>query len=151
MTLHTNGAQGLPQPGLDAAREGRAVFGYVNAKTGINAEGVLTDATFLKAIPADSRLVVTSFHMQLTTASDTVAVEFVTTTGDDGTGAVTVRSQKFAIATGTLADPVQPPMMHFDPPLVVDRSDSGAFSARVLGNDASAALSLGYYGWVEAI
>lgn len=150
MTQMTESKAGLPQPGLDAAREGRAFCLKVNAKTGINSETVLTDSTLLKAIPVGKRLVIMCFYMNLGTDSDWVTMEMVVTANEDGSGAITVLSPKFRIDTGTPTSGILPGLVHLDPPLVVRRSDGHAFSAQVLGNDAAAALTLGFNGWIEA-
>lgn len=142
--IYTDSITGLPQPGLDASREGRRIFGYVNGISGLGTEAVLLNTTFLKAVPVGSRLVITSFHMALSTADDDVTVEFVGTETDAGAGAVTILSQTFQIASG-----VQAPMAFFDPPIVVNRDVAHAFSARVESNDQSATIYLGYYGWIE--
>ena len=137
-----------PNPGLSAAREGRSFCGYVNAKTGIASETVLTDSTFIQAIGTGKRLVMTCFYMYLSTASDWVTVEFVTTANADGTGAITVKSPKFRIDTGVAVALSTPTMVRLDPPLIVNL-DGGALSAQVQGNDAVAALTLGMHGWEE--
>lgn len=139
-----------PNPGLDAAREGRSFCGYVNAKTGIDTEAVLTDATFLKKLEAGKRFVMTQFYMYLSTASDWVTVQWVQTENEDGTGEVTVLSPKLRIDTGAALAQTSPTMVHVNPPVVVSNEDGRAFSARVQGNDAAAALTLSFHGWEEA-
>lgn len=149
MSQRTNSKAGFPQPGLDAAREGRAFCGYVNAKTGIDAGPVLTDSTFLQEIQADKRLVMSCFYMYLSTVSDSVTVEWVTTENADGTGAVTVHSGQFRIDTGAALAQMPPTLITLPVPLVVSRADGQALSARATGNDAGAALTLMFHGWEE--
>lgn len=149
MSKITQSKAGYPQPGLDAAREGRTFHGYVNAKTGIDSEAVLTDSTFLQEIKEGKRLVMTCFYMYLSTVSDNVTVEWVTTENADGSGAITVHTVKFRIDTGAALAQMAPNIVQFDPPLVVSRDHGQALSAQVLGNDASAALTLGFHGWEE--
>jgi hypothetical protein len=147
----TNRVTGLPQPGLDAAREGRAIRGYVNAKTGIDTAAALTDSTFLTVIPEGKRLIMTCFYMYLSTASDNVTAIFGTTAQESGAGAFTPMTVQFRLDTGTVTSQTSPNVTHFDPPLVVTREDGHAFTAYVQGNDAAAALTLGYSGWLEDI
>lgn len=149
MSQRTNSKAGFPQPGLDAAREGRSFCGYVNAKTGIDAGPVLTDSTFLQEIPFGKRLVMSCFYMYLSTASDNVTVEFVTTANSDGTGAVTVHSGQFRLDTGAALAQQSPSLITLPVPLIVSRTDGEALSARVTGNDAAAALTLMFHGWEE--
>ena len=150
MTQMTEGKAGFPQPGLDAAREGRTFCLRVYAKTGIDSETVLTDSTLLKVVPIDQRLVISCVYLNLTTASDWATCELVVTANEDGSGEVTVLSPKYYIATGAAG-----PTRAFDipclgVPIVITRSDGHAITARVQGSDAAAALSIGLSGWTEA-
>jgi hypothetical protein len=150
MAIYTNGKSGLPQPGLDAARDGRTVCGFVNAKTGIDTEAVLTDAAFIHALASDERLVVTCFHMHINTASDWVTAEFGVTENADGSGAFTALTLKFRVESGAAAVGAEPALVHFDPPIALTTATGQrAFTARVQGNDAAASLTLGYNGWTE--
>jgi len=138
-----------PNPGLSAAREGRVFYGYVDEKTGIDSESVLTDSTFIQVIENGKRLVMKSFSMHLSTDSDSATVEFVTTAGADGSGQITVQTPKYRLDSGAALAQISPHVIYLDPPLVVTREDGQALSAQVLGNDAAAALTLGIYGWEE--
>ncbi|RLC82298.1 MAG: hypothetical protein DRJ03_19230 [Chloroflexi bacterium] len=150
MTQMTESKAGLPQPGLDAAREGRAICLKVNEKTGIDSETVLTDSTLLKPIPHGERLVITCFYMYLNTVSDWVTMETVTTANEDGSGTITALSPKFRIDTGNTRSGNSPSLVVFNPPIVIARTDTArAFTARVQGNDADASLTLGFNGWLE--
>jgi len=149
MTVMTESKAGYPQPGLDAAREGRSFCLRVYAKTGIDSETVLTDNAFLKVVPLGDRLVITRFYVNLTTVSDWVTCEFVAIANEDGSGTITILSPKYHIATGATAA-FNMAWVDVDPPIVVKRSDGHAFSAQVQGNDSAAALTLGVRGWTEA-
>jgi hypothetical protein len=149
MTIRTDSKQGLPRPGLDAAREGRSLFGYVNDKSGLNSEGVLTDSTFLYEIPEGKRLVVQRFYMHVDTASDTATAVFGVTENADGSGTFTAKTVKYHVETGADWTGVEPTEVDLDPPIAVTRDDGHAFSAQVLTNDAGAELTLGYRGWLE--
>jgi hypothetical protein len=145
----TDSKTGLPQPGLDAAREGRTINGYVNAKTGIDTAATLKDATFLTVIPIGKRIVVTCFYMYLSTVSDWATVTWGVTENSDGTGTYTGYTVQFREDTGAALAELQPALIHFDPPLAFTRDHGQAFTAYVQGNDAAAALTLGYAGWLE--
>lgn len=150
MSVITQSKAGFPQPGLDAAREGRAIRGYVNAKTGLDSEVVLTDSTLLKVIPIDERLIITNYYMYLSTVSDWVTVEFVVTENEDGSGAITALSPKFRIDTGaSVAASVTNQVTIWPTPICVTRAMGHAFSVQVLANDAAAALTFGFNGWTE--
>ena len=69
----------LPNPGRIAAIEGRYFYGWVNAKTGIAAETVLTDAGFLGELQSNRRYFITMLYLNMSTVSDWVTVEFGTT------------------------------------------------------------------------
>lgn len=150
MTVMTESKAGCPQPGLDAAREGRSFWLRVYAKTGIDSETVLTDSTLLKPVSIGKRLVITRFYMNLGTVSDWVTAELVATANDDGSGEVKVLSPKFRVGSGVAGSGTLPNAMSLDPPVIIRRSDGHAFTARVQGNDAAAALTLGLIGWEEA-
>jgi len=150
MTIRTDSTQGLPQPGLDAAREGRSFHKFVNAKASLNAAAtVLTDAGSFQDMAAGYRYVVTGFYYCLTTASDTVAFEIVTTAGAGGAGAVTARTPKYTAGTAATFDgsPVGPFML--DPPLCFSLDDDACIAMRVLTNDAGASVNCGFTGWYE--
>jgi len=138
-----------PNPGLAAAREGRSFCGYVNAKTGIASETVLTDSTLLQEIANGKRLVMTCFYMYVSTASDWATMDFVTTANADGSGLITVHSGQFRIDTGAAVALSTPNLVKLDPPLIVDRSDGAALTVQVQGNDADAALTVMFHGWEE--
>lgn len=149
MSVITQSKAGFSQPALDAAREGRAIQGRVNARTGIDTESVLTDASFLRVIPDGERLIVAGFYMNLGTNSDWVTAEFVVTENEDGSGAVTVLSPLLRVSTGAASSGTLPSQITMPVPMCITRSKGHAFSARVQGNDASAALTLAYAGWTE--
>jgi hypothetical protein len=139
----------MPQPGLDAAREGRAFCRKVNAKTAINAATVLTDAGFLLALEHGKRYIVSGFYMHLGTVSDWVTAEIGLAQNADGSGTFTALSPMFRVDTGAAASGADPHQSPIDPPLCVTAADGGALTARVLGNDADAALTLALNGWSE--
>ena len=149
MSQMTQSKAGLPQPGLDAAREGRGFCGKVNAKTAIDTEAVLTDSTFLKVVEYGKRLVITGFYMYLSTVSDWVTAEFGYAENEDGSGAWTTLTPKFRIDTGAAVALSTPSQVILPVPIVVTRNDGESFSAQVQGNDAAAALTLAYSGWEE--
>ena len=149
MTIRTDSVQGLPKPGLDAAREGRSFFRYVNEKTGIDTTGTLTDDTFYLNIEPGKRYVINQMYMHLGTDSDNVEVEFGVTSEAAGTGDFTAHTVMYQMETGTAASEVEPNLAKFDPPIVVTQDDGESFTAQVTGNDASAELTLEYRGWEE--
>jgi len=149
MTMYTNSKSGLPRPGLDAARDGRAFCRKLNAKTGIDTATVLTDSGFLLALEHGKRYIVSSFHMGLGTVADWVTVEIGLAQNADGSGTFTALTPLFRIDTGAAFIGVAPHQAPLDPPLCVTVADGGALTARVLGNDAAAALTLALNGWHE--
>jgi len=138
-----------PNPSLNAARDGRSFCGWVNAKTALSSEAVLTDSTFIQEIPIGKRLVLNCFYMYVSTASDWATMELVTTGNADGSGTITVKTGQFRLDTGAAVAMTSPNLTRLDPPLVVTSNDGGALTAQVLTNDADAALTLMLYGWEE--
>ena len=149
MPVSTNSKRGLVDPGLNAAWEDRDFYRYVTATTGIDTAAVITDTSFMLQIHPNERSVITSFTMYLSTVADYVTVVFGVTENQDGTGDFTAMTPQFRIDTPAALEEEMPVLLHFDPPLTADRSDGQAFTAYVQGNDAGAALTLGYFGWVE--
>jgi len=150
MTIRTDSTQGLPQPGLDAAREGRAFYKFANAQTALNAAAtVITAAGSFQDTAAGYRYVVNAVYYGLSTASDTVAFEIVTTAGAGGAGVVTARTPKYVAATTATLDgsPVGP--IELDPPLVFTLDDGGCIAMRAQTNDAGASVNCGFTGWYE--
>ena len=145
----TDSKRGVCDPGLNAAREDRDFYRYVNATTGIGTAAVLTDASFLLQMHPNERSVITSFTMYLSTVSDWVTAVFGVTENNDGSGIFTAMTPQFRIDSAGALVQVGPILLSFDPPLVVDRGDGQAFTAYVQGNDATAALTLGFSGWYE--
>lgn len=146
----TNNKTGMPEPGLEAAREGRGFCRKVNAKTAINAAAtVLTDAGFLLPIADGKRYIVRGFYMNLGTLSDWVTAEIGVTENADGSGVFTALSPMFRIDSGAAATGMDPHQATIDPPLAVTRAHGQALTARVQGNDAAAALTLALNGWYE--
>jgi hypothetical protein len=145
----TNAKTGVPEPGLEASREGRGFCRKVNAKTAINALTVLTDVDFLLPIELDKRYIVRGFYMNLGTLSDWVTAEIGVTQNADGSGTFTALSPMFRIDSGAAATGMDPHQATIDPPLAVTRTHGHALTARVQGNDAAAALTLALNGWWE--
>jgi len=149
MTMRTDSKQGIPEPGLEAAREGRVIWGYVNEKTGIDTTAALTDSDFIQNIEVDKRYVITQAYMHLSTDSDSVEVAFGVTEQANGAGGFTAKTAQYRLETGTQTSEAQPSFLNFNPPLVVTKDDGDCFTAQVTGNDASAALTLEYRGLKE--
>ena len=142
----------LPNPGRIAAIEGRYFYGWANARTGIAAQTVLTDAGFLGELLDRRRYFITMLYLNLSTLSDWVTVEFGTTVNADGSGAFTARTPLFRIETGNVQAGRLPAWIHMDElPIVLTDADGGAWTARVQGNDAGASLTIGYNGYYEVI
>lgn len=151
MTIVTNSKQGLPQPGLDAAREGRTFCCFVNEDTALNTAGgtVVTDAGATQNIEAGRRYIVASYYFALTSVADSVQFEIVTTSLPNGGGAVTAQTPRFFAGTGAANDTRDTGPIHLDPPLVFTRDDGQSIAMRVLTNDADADVTIGFTGWWE--
>ena len=142
----------LPNPGLEAAKDGRYFYGWVNAKSGIAAETVLTDAGFCRELYEHTRYFVVMLYMHLSTLSDWAEIEFGTTVNPDGSGAFTPRTPIFRIDTGNVQSGRDPQWLSMDNvPICLTDADGGAWTARVQGNDAGATLYIGYNGYYEVI
>ena len=142
----------IAHPGLEAGKEGRYFYGWVNGKSDVAVREVLTEVGFLNELAPDRRYIVTMFYFHLHTLSDWVTVEFGTTVNSDGSGAFTARTPQFRVDTGNVQSGSDPSYVPFyDAPIVLTDADGGAFTARVQGNDANAEFGLGYNGYYEEI
>jgi len=149
MTLHTNSKQGLPQPGLDAAREGRTFCRYVNEKSGLNSATVLSDSTFVTNMEQGKRYIVTCVYIHVGLVSDTVEVEYGVTTLPDGAGDFTAKTLKFELETGAANQNMEPAIIQLPVPFAFTLDDGQCITAKVLTNDAGAEVTVGYMGWEE--
>ena len=150
MTIKTEGVQGLPVPGLDAAREGRTFQCYINGDASLNAAAtVITDAGAWQTITPGYRYIVDCFYFTLTTASDTMTFEIVTTAGPGATGAVTAQTMTFFGATAATIDGMNQGPTHLTTPLCFTEADGQTIAMRVLTNDAGATVNCGFAGWWE--
>lgn len=153
MSIYTNGKTGLPQPGLDAAREGRFFNRYINDLTGVNVAGgtVVTNTpnAYLNLQPGYRYIVVCAYYT-LTTASDTVRFELVTTSLPNGLGEVTALTVEFFGATTATGDGIQNGPIHFSPAYIAVTTALGqTLAMRVETNDQGATVNCGFNGWWE--
>lgn len=145
----TNAKREIPEAALNAARENRTLCRWVNGKAGINgAVTVLTDAGLLMPLVDGRRYIITCLYINVDTASDTLAVDFIATENDDGSGAVVALSPQFHVATGAAGR--QPQLTAINPPIMVVRGDGyHALTFRAQTNDAGAEATLGFTGFYE--
>ena len=150
MTLRTDSTQGLPQPGLDAAREGRAMGRWANAQAALNAAAtVITAADSYENMLPGYRYIVTTLYYNLSTASDTLRYELGVSSLPTGGGVFTAFTPYFNVATAATIEgsPVGPIMI--DPPLCFTTDDGACICMRCLTNDAGATVNVGFNGWRE--
>ena len=156
MTIRTDSKQGLPQPGLDASREGRSVGRWANAQTGLNAAATVIAVAPAGAYPgsyinmeAGYRYVITTIFFQLSTASDTIQYELGVSSLPAGGGAFTSYTPFFDAATAATIEGSPYGPIQVDPPLVFTTDNGACICMRVLTNDAGAAVNVGFNGWYE--
>ena len=150
MTIRTDSKQGLPEPGLEAAREGRTFCHFINGDAALNAAAtVITDANTFENMYAGYRYIVKCFYYALSTASDSIAFEIVVTSLPGGGGAVTALTPAFLGATTATADGTSNGPIPLDPPIVLTVADGQSIAMRVLTNDAGATVNVGFTGWRE--
>ena len=101
MPMRTDSKQGLPQPGLDAAREDRAVMRWANAQTSLNtASGtVITAVGSYENMTPGYRYIIKMLFYNLSTASDTVRYELGVSSLPNGGGVFTPFTPYFNAAT----------------------------------------------------
>jgi len=150
MTIRTDSKQGLPQPGLDAAREGRSFCHWANAQAGLNAAATVITAadSYINMVPG-YRYIVKCVYYNLSTASDTVQYELGVTSLPNGGGAFTAYTPYFDAATAATIEGSPTGPIPLDPPICVTTDDGACIAMRVLTNDAGASVNVGFTGWRE--
>ena len=139
-----------PHPEITASREGRVFKAYVNDDTALNAERtVITDAGAWVEIGAGKRYFVTAIYYTLTSASDTVTFEIVTTDQPAAAGAVTVQTVRFFGASGAANDGIFNGPIMLPQPLCFTDADGQTIAMRLQTNDADADVNAGFFGWWE--
>lgn len=150
MTKRTDSLQDASSPGLDAAREGRAIGRWANAQATLNAAATVITAadSYINMLPG-YRYVVTMLYYNLSTASDTLRYELGVSSLPTGGGVFTAYTPYFSVATAATIEgsPVGPIMV--DPPLVFTTDDGACICMRCLTNDAGATVNVGFNGWYE--
>lgn len=149
MTMVTNSKQGIPEPGLEAAREGRTICHYVNEKTGLDSQTVLTDSTLTLNMETGRRYIITCFYFHLGTDSDTMEAEIGVTDQPDGAGEFTAKSPLFQIETSDKKGGADPSLVYLTPPFCFSVDDGVCITVRATANDSAAELTFGYNGWWE--
>ena len=149
MTIKTDGLQGV-DPGLDAAREGRALVRWANNVTPGASEVVLTDTTLIYDIPIGKQVIVTQICHGLTSFSDSCVFTLVACSEPNGAGAVTDLNHDMNIASGSAIAGTQVYHYRLRPPICVKHKDGHrSISFQVTANDASATITVGWHGWYE--
>ena len=150
MTIKTEGVQGLPQPGLDAAREGRSFCCWANAQAALNAAATVITAaeSYVDMLPG-RRYIIRCIYYQLSTASDTIRYELGVTSLPAGGGVFTAYTPYFNSATAATIEGSPTGPIPLDPPIVLTTADGACVAMRVLTNDAGATVNVGFTGWWE--
>jgi hypothetical protein len=150
MTIRTDSKQGLPQPGLDAAREGRSFCHWANAQAALNAAATVVTAgeSTLNMVPG-YRYIVRCIYYQLTTASDTIRYELGVSSLPNGGGVFTAHTPHFQSATAATIEGSPTGPIPLDPPICLTVDSGACICMRVLTNDAGATVNVGFTGWRE--
>ena len=151
MAIYTNSKPGLPQPGLDAAREGRGFCRKVNGQIGINAETVLTAVGLLYPIPLGYRDIITCIYAHLNTAADWCQFTVGVTENEDGSGEYTALTPLFRIESPTVNNAINVTITAFNPPIAITRDRGHAWTIRAQTNAEDTSVTFGLNGWREVI
>jgi hypothetical protein len=152
MTIKTDSVQGLPNPGLDAAREGRDFRAFINGRSSLNVVGgvVITNAGTTINMESGYRYVIACVYFGLTTSSDSVRFELVTTSLPNGGGAATGQTVRFIGATTATGDGLTNGPIYFTGhPPVFTQAHGQSIAMRVETNDQGATVNCGFTGWKE--
>jgi hypothetical protein len=150
MAQMTEGKAGLPQPGLDAAREGRSFHMYADDVTPGANEVTLTDETLVHNLKPGYRAIVKQIVFGVTTVSDDCEFRLVSCSEPDGGGTTTQLMVHRHVVTGNAITSKEMFEQDLTPPLSVPYGDDAkSISFLVDANDAGAEITVGFSGWDE--
>lgn len=132
------------------SREGNALHKWVNDALNLSTASILPTAGLCYDLNEGEQVFITNVCWGLHTASDSVIVEVVSTTGACGTGVATLASHHFEGATGATPTGKELQCYPIDPPIMVRYSDGArSVSLKADANDDAASVTMAWYGWVE--
>lgn len=132
------------------ARQGSAVIGWVNEKTGIGTNTILTDATLVYNLRLNERVCIVLMLYGLASGSDDAHVEIGYTDQADGAGSFTPLSSYRHFATGQSLDGfLEQPEVFGMPRACAYSQGARSVTFRVTANDTDAEITLEWSGWIE--
>ena len=136
--------------GLQAARVGAAVCGWMNGVVGLAALTVVANAGVYYNIPVDRRVVITMLCAGLNTVSDQIDFEFGFTDAINAGGTFYPATPIKRYASAANRQHGLDYELKLSVPIIL-RYSQGArcVTMRVQANDALAAVDLAWQGWVE--
>lgn len=133
-----------------ASRDGRDLHGYVNDKTGIGTNTVLTDATIVHNLKDGERVYIDKMVWGMTTANDLAHFELGYTDQPSGAGTFTPLTGHRHIVTPVPSAGFQDQSEDFVNLRQVSYSGGArCITFRITTNDADANISAEWYGWRE--
>jgi len=140
----------LSNDAAEHARQGAQVIGWVNDKTGIGTNTILTDATLVYNVRSNERIFIVEIAYGLTTTSDQVHVEAGYTSQPNGGGSFTPLCAHRHITTGQSIAGFLDREEEFSMPRVCSYSQGArSITFRVTANDTDAAVTVEWAGWIE--
>lgn len=150
MTQKTESKAGLPQPGLDAARERRSFHRYADDITPGASEVTLTDETLVHNLKPGNRAIIEQIIFGVSSVSDDCEFRLVSCSEPDGGGVTTQLMAHRHVVTGASVTGRQMFDQDLKPPVrVVYGEDAKSISFLVDANDAGATIVVGFSGWDE--
>ena len=132
---------------LEAARQGATVHGWVDGKSGLAAETLLTDVSIIYDLSPGQRVMVCRIVMGIRTASDSMAAQIGYIDTD---GVFRGLASTKTLKTGAAPEGRQDFESIYHHPLVARYKDGARrITFKVLANDANAECDLSWTGVVE--
>jgi hypothetical protein len=136
--------------GTEAARQNAHVIGWVNDKTGIGVDVILTDATLVYNIREGERVMIGGMVYGLSTISDSIHIELGYTDAANGAGSFTPISCHRHVTTGAALAPFSTQQEPFAIARSVAYSEGArSITFRATANDVDAAITIEWVGWIE--
>jgi len=150
MTIITQSKAGMPQPGLDAAREGRSFHCYADDITPGASETTLTDETLVHNVPAGYRTIISQIVFGVNSVDDDCEFRLASCSGAGATGTATQLNVHRHVASGA-AFISQEMVVHEIVPNICVKYKDGARSISfvVNANDPATVITVGFSGWDE--
>lgn len=136
--------------GIEAARQGCQVIGWVNDEDGIGTDTIMTAASLVYNVRRGERVMISCMTYGLITINDSIHVELGFTDQANGAGSFTPISGHRHVLSGAAIAGFTTQRENFTCPRPARYSEGArSITFRVTANDINAEVTLEWVGWIE--